>query len=56
MNRGHQYHDGNRCPECETRGTIDEFRTRENPPNEHERVRGRIYECPDCEARWLSLA
>lgn len=51
-----QQHDSKWCPGCETRGIIDEFRTRIDETDEWRRVRSRIFACPSCEQRWQSYA
>jgi uncharacterized protein YlaI len=50
-----QIHDTKRCPECDTLGTIDDLETRSNKDYDARtrRSRKRIYECPDCDERWV---
>ena len=45
-------HDGRRCPDCDSHGTIKEFHTSKHAGNDQSRVRSRIYECDECETEW----
>jgi len=47
-------HNGRRCPDCDSHGTIEEFRTRECPSNSQHRVRARIYQCEECGKEWVN--
>lgn len=49
-------HDSKWCPECDTRGRIADISTRENAGNDWDRIRSRVFECPDCSGRWESYA
>lgn len=48
-----QVHESVRCPDCDSFGEVAEYRTRSNADTAQRRTSARVWDCWECETRWV---